>query len=53
MKIWKFNKLSNAIGWKNHSVKMAMIILGDDNKFWVVTPAIAEQLINSGYELAI
>jgi hypothetical protein len=28
------------------------VLLGDDDMFWVVTPAEAERLLRAGYELA-
>jgi hypothetical protein len=50
--IFKFNNLSTAITFTYRAAKMKMIILGDDELFWVVTPAAAERLVRRGYEYA-
>ena len=50
--VYKFNSRSNAFGFAYHCIKMHMVILGDDGKFWVCTPAIAERLYRQGYEYA-
>ena len=42
-----------AIGFKNHTIPMSAIILGDDNKYWVVTIGKMESLLRAGYELAV
>lgn len=34
-----------------NATKMMMIILGDDGKYWVVTPATAMRLEKAGYEI--
>lgn len=47
----KFNSLSLAQSFSNNTTKMSAIILGDDDKYWVVTMAKMEQLINAGYEV--
>ncbi len=48
--IFKFNNLSTAINFTYRAAKM--IILGDDELFWVMTPAAAERLVRQGYEYA-
>ena len=50
--IYKFSELSNAISFTERCIKIMMIILGDDEKFWVVTPAHSTRLMKQGYELA-
>jgi hypothetical protein len=50
--MFKFNTLTNATSFVNRAEKIWMIILGDDELLWVVTPAKAAQLIKQGYELA-
>ena len=52
-KIYKFNKMRNAISFQKHAVKPLWIILGDDEKYWVVIPALANALNKAGYEYAI
>ena len=48
----KFNSLANARSYSDRTVKVSMILLGDDCKFWVVTMAVAAKLLAAGYELA-
>jgi len=48
----KFNTLAMAESFCNRTVKIMMIVLGDDGLFWVVTPAAASRLTRQGYELA-
>ena len=48
----KFNSLANARSYSNRTAKVSTIVLGDDCKFWVVTPAVASTLIAAGYEIA-
>ena len=50
--IYKFTEMANAISFTEHCIKIMMIVLGDDEKFWVVTPAHAARLVKQGYELA-
>ena len=37
----------------NHCVKSSTVILGDDNRYWVVLLADAQKLYKLGYEYAI
>lgn len=48
----KFNNLQTAQNFSNRTNKASAIILGDDNKYWVVTLAEMEKLLRGGYELA-
>lgn len=50
--MFKFNALSAAKSFSDRAEKIMAIILGDDNKYWVVTPKQANELIKQGYELA-
>ena len=50
--IFKFNTMAAADSFINHAKKIWMIIMGDDELFWVVTPAYATRLMKQGYELA-
>jgi len=36
----------------HHSVKATLVILGDDDRFWVVSMAVGERLIRAGYVVA-
>jgi len=49
----KFNSRQTAESFKNHTIPMSAIVLGDDNKYWVVTIGKMESLLKSGYELAV
>jgi len=46
------SRLANALSFTERCTQIMMIILGDDEKFWVVTPAHATRLIKQGHELA-
>lgn len=48
----KFNNLSLANSYAERSNKIRLIILGDDGKYWVSSPAVTEQLHKMGYEYA-
>jgi len=48
----QFQSYANAQSFSNRTIKATAIILGDNNRFWVVTLATMETLLNSGYELA-
>jgi len=48
----KFSTQDAAKSYSKHTVKMSMIILGDDERFWVVTPAAASALVKAGFEYA-
>jgi hypothetical protein len=50
--IFKFGKLANARSFANRAKKPMVILLGDDQLFWVVSLALGEELAKSGYELA-
>jgi hypothetical protein len=50
--IFKFRNLTNARNFAERAKKPMVIILGDDQLFWVVSPALGEELLRSGYELA-
>lgn len=52
-KIWKFYEIENAISFQNHAIKPMWIMLGDDNRYWVVIPALAAALEKAGYQYAI
>ena len=49
----KYQSLGLAIQSLSHMVKPGRIMLGDDGRFWVVTPAAAMVLERAGYEYAI
>jgi hypothetical protein len=50
--IFKFRYLANARSFADGARKPMLVILGDDQLFWVVSLGLVEQLVKSGYELA-
>ena len=48
----KFNVRSLAFNFSYHAEKSSAVILGDDQKYWVVTLANMERALKQGYELA-
>jgi hypothetical protein len=50
--MFKFTSLSAAKSFTGRASKIMCIILGDDEKFWVVTPREAKKLVSQGYEYA-
>ena len=50
--VFKFNNLLNAKTFANRATKSMVILLGDDERYWVVSLSMGEELIKSGYELA-
>ncbi len=50
--IAKFNTLGAAKRHQNHATKIVMLVLGDDDLIWSVTPAVGERLVRQGYEYA-
>ncbi len=51
--MFKFTRLGSAIRFTHHADKLLMILMGDDERFWVTTPAQAERLHRQGYEYAV
>lgn len=51
MKIWKFKSRELAISFADRGHALA-VILGDDDRFWVVTMAVAAKLERGGYQFA-
>jgi len=51
-KIFKFTALHTARLFTDHCKKMQGIILGDDQRFWVVCMADFDRMIKAGYEAA-
>ncbi len=47
----KFNSESLAQSFSNRTIKMSVIVLGDDGKFWVVTMAHSIRLFKAGYQV--
>jgi hypothetical protein len=48
----KFLNFGLAKAFSSMTTKMSVIILGDDERFWVVNLAKMEKLLRAGYELA-
>lgn len=49
----KYSTLGIAKESLKSAVKPMRIMMGDDNKFWVVTPADAERMHRLGFEYAV
>ena len=49
--ILKFKNLELARSYSYRAVKALWIIDGNDGTYWIVTPAVANKLINDGYKL--
>ena len=52
IKPYKFSSWALAQSFIERCRKIYMIILGDDDKFWIVTPADAMRLEKAGYQIA-
>lgn len=50
--VWEFSTLASAKSFCFRSKRILLIILGDDGKYWVSYPAIANKLVNLGYQYA-
>ncbi len=52
MAIDKLSTIEAAQRWANNCIKLHVVLLGDDNKYWVVSFANAQRLVKLGYEIA-
>jgi hypothetical protein len=50
---FEFTDRGNALSFADRCLKMQMVILGDNERFWVVSMADGEYLIRNGYEAAL
>jgi hypothetical protein len=50
---YRFIERGHAFGFAQRGTKPLRVMLGDDERFWVVTPADAARLERGGYEYAI
>ncbi len=48
----KFTRRDLAFSFARHAVKAMWVMLGDDGRFWVTTPANCARLEKMGYEWA-
>ena len=48
----RFRDRALAYDWAAHAVKSQLVMLGDDGRYWVVSPADAARLERLGYEYA-
>jgi hypothetical protein len=48
--ISRFTKLTNAKSYANRATRPMSILMGDDERFWVVSRAAGETLNKAGYE---
>ncbi len=52
MQIYRFQRSDLAFSLADRAIKSMMVLLGDDERYWVVTMADGERLIRAGYEVA-
>jgi len=52
-KIDQFSNLEAAFRWASNCIKPHIVMLGDNNTYWVVCFTDAHKLYKSGYEIAI
>mgnify|MGYP003146494022 CR=1 FL=1 len=52
-RISRYTSLSTAESALPRQTKLSTVILGDDNKYWVVVWGDAQRLIKKGYSLAL
>jgi len=52
MTIYRFRQSELAFSFADRATKSMLVVLGDDERYWVVTMADAERLIRAGYEAA-
>jgi hypothetical protein len=50
-RIFKFGHLANARSFSDRARKPMLVILGDDELFWVVSLALGDELVKAGYEI--
>ena len=50
--IARFKSLALARAFRDRCVKMNLIVLGDNDEFWVAYPRVSEWLVRNGYEYA-
>jgi hypothetical protein len=48
----RFRDRALAESWAGHAAKAQVVMLGDDGRYWVVSPADAARLERLGYEYA-
>ncbi len=48
----QFSTLEGANRWANNCIKLHIVMLGDNGKYWVVCFADAQKLSKMGYEIA-
>lgn len=47
-----FSSLEAAKRWANNCIKLHIVMLGDNGKYWVACFADAQKLLKMGYEIA-
>ena len=50
--IGQFSTLDGANRWANNCIKLHIVMLGDNGKYWVACFADAQKLSKMGYEIA-
>ena len=50
--VTKFNTLSTALNYSNKTIKPTLVVVGDDNKYWICTGKQWEVLKANGFKIA-
>ena len=48
----QFSSIEAATRWANNCIKLHIVVMGDNGKFWVACFADAQRLVKMGYEVA-
>jgi hypothetical protein len=51
-RVYRFHDRDRAFGFAGHAAKTQWVMLGDDGRYWVATPADCARLERAGYEYA-
>jgi hypothetical protein len=52
MTIYRFLAPERAFSFADHAIKPMIVLLGDDQRYWVVRMSDADRLLRAGYEAA-
>ena len=51
-RVYRFRDRDRAFGFARHAARTQWVMLGDDDRYWVATPADCARLERAGYEFA-
>lgn len=49
--LYNFESLGQAVAFRNRATKLCVVLQGDDDRFWVATGRLAQELEAAGYEV--